>query len=329
MAMEIVNKKTLHLFSGRTNPELADEIAEHMGVDLGDPQLIDFANGEIKCRFRDSVRGGDVFIIQSHAESEFSGINDSIMEQLIIIDAARRASAKRITAVIPFYGYARQDRKAAGREPITAKLLAQLFKTAGAERLVSIDLHSGQIQGFFDGPVDHLTAMPVLIKHLRATLPSQPVVVSPDTGRVKVAERYAKHLHADVASIYKRRSHEASHQVEALGIMGEVQGRCCVLVDDMIDTAGTIVSAAEILKDNGASEVVAATTHAVFSGPAIDRIKNSPLERVVATNTVPIPSEKRFDSLEVLSVAPIIADALESVFEDTSVSEIFGGENQS
>jgi ribose-phosphate pyrophosphokinase len=326
--MELVTKKTMHLFSGRTNPDLAVEVAEHLGIELGDPQLTDFANGELKCRFRDSVRGGDVFIMQSHALTGGSSLNDSIIEQLIMIDAAKRASAKRITAVIPFYGYARQDRKSAGREPITAKLLANMFRSAGAERLVSIDLHSGQIQGFFDGPVDHLTAMPVLIEYLKETVSDLPVIVSPDTGRVKVAERYARHLGGDVAAVYKRRSRDVANEVEALGIMGEVGGRCCVLVDDMIDTAGTIVKAAEVLKANGAAEVIAVTTHAVFSGEAVDRLKNSTMTRVIATNTLPIPSEKQFDKLELLSVAPLLADALESVFEDTSVSEIFGGENQ-
>jgi ribose-phosphate pyrophosphokinase len=325
--MELVTKKRLHLVSGRTHPALAAEIAEHMGVELGEPNLVDFANGEIKCRYATSLRGGDVFVIQSHGAADRRSLNDSIFEQLIMIDAARRASAKRITAVIPFYGYARQDRKSAGREPITAKLLANMFHAAGAERLVSVDLHSGQIQGFFDGPVDHLTAMPVLIDHLRATTAPDAVVVSPDTGRVKVAERYAKHLHADVAAVYKRRSRSTVNAVEALGIMGEVAGRTCILVDDMIDTAGTICSAAEILAQQGATEVVAATTHPVFSGAAVDRLKNSAFSRVIVTNTLPIPSEKEFDKLDVLSVAEIIADALESVFEDTSVSEIFGGEN--
>lgn len=327
MVMELVTKKRLHLVTGRTHPALAAEIATHMGVELGEPNLIDFASGEIKCRYATSLRGGDVFVVQSHGEVGGRSVNDSIMEQLIMIDAARRASAKRITAVIPFYGYARQDRKSAGREPITAKLLANMFNAAGAERLVSVDLHSGQIQGFFDGPVDHLTAMPVLIEHLLSTIPAESVVVSPDTGRVKVAERYAKHLHADVAAVYKRRSASVANEVEALGIMGEVAGRTCVLVDDMIDTAGTICSAAEILAQHGATEVLAATTHAVFSGDAVDRLKNSAFRRVVVTNTLPIPSEKQFDKLDVLSIAPVIADALESVFEDSSVSEIFGGEN--
>ncbi len=325
--MELVTKKRLHLFSGRANPRLATEIADHLGVTLGDPGLIDFANGEIKCRFQESVRGGDVFIIQSHAATEDMSVNDAIMEHLIMIDAARRASAKRITAVAPFYGYARQDRKAAGREPITARLLADLMFSAGAERLVSIDLHSGQIQGFFNGPVDHLTAAPVIIDYLANNVPKGSVIVSPDTGRVKVAERYAKRLDMEVASIYKRRSLETANEVEALGVMGDVEGRVCVIIDDMIDTAGTICSAVDTLLEAGATEVIAATTHAVLSGPAVDRLKNAALSKVVVTNTVPLPSDKQFDNLQVLSVAGVFADALESVFEDTSVSEIFDGEN--
>lgn len=327
--MELVTKKRLHLFSGRANPGLAVEIADHLGVELGDPGIEDFANGEVKCRFQESVRGGDVFIIQSHAAAEGRSVNDAIMEQLIMIDAARRASAKRITAVIPFYGYARQDRKAAGREPITARLLADLMASAGAERLVSIDLHSGQIQGFFTGPVDHLTAAPVLIDYLGGTIPPNSVIVSPDTGRVKVAERYAKRLDCEVASIYKRRSVVRANEVEALGIMGEVEGRTCVIIDDMIDTAGTICAAVDTLLAGGAADVQCATTHAVLSGPAVDRLKNSSLSRVVVTNTVPLPTDKQFDKLQVLSVAGVFADALESVFEDTSVSEIFDGENHS
>ncbi|MCH2628576.1 MAG: ribose-phosphate diphosphokinase [Acidimicrobiales bacterium] len=327
--MELVTKKRLHLFTGRANPALAHEISQHLGIELGDPGLIDFANGEIKCRFEESVRGGDVFIIQSHAATEGMSVNDAIMEHLIMVDAARRASAKRITAVAPFYGYARQDRKAQGREPITARLVSDLLRQAGADRLVSIDLHSGQIQGFFEGPVDHLTAAPVLIDHLRSFIPQGSVIVSPDTGRVKVAERYAKRLDCEVATIYKRRSLQSANEVEALGVMGDVDGRTCVIIDDMVDTAGTICSAVDTLVGGGASDVLCATTHAVFSGPAIDRLKNSALSRVIVTDTVPLPDSKRFDKLEVLSAAGILADALESVFEDTSVSEIFDGENHS
>ena len=325
--MELVTKKRMHLFSGRANPELAIDIAKRLGIELGDPGLIDFANGEIKCRFKESLRGGDVFIVQSHSATEEMSINDTIMEHLIMVDAARRASAKRITVVAPIFGYARQDRKAAGREPITARLLSDMLYSAGAQRLVSIDLHSGQIQGFFDGPVDHLTAAPVLIDYLRQTVPQDSVIVSPDTGRVKVAERYAHMLNCEVAAIYKRRSVNKINEVEMLGVMGDVAGRTCVIVDDMIDTGGTICSAVEMLAAAGAADVLCASTHGLFSGPAVDNLKNSALSKVVVTNTVPIPASKQFDKLEILSVAGIFADALESVFEDASVSEIFGGEN--
>jgi ribose-phosphate pyrophosphokinase len=323
--MEFAPTKRLALYAGRANGELATEVAEHLNVKLGNPNLVDFANGEIRCTFGESIRGTDVFIMQTHGGQ----VNQAIIEQLIMIDAAKRASAKRITAVIPFYGYARQDRKAAGREPITAKLMADMLTVAGADRVVTIDLHSGQIQGFFDIPVDHLTAMPVLVNHLRGTLPPNSVIVSPDTGRVKVAERMAKHLDADVASIYKRRSSSQVNTVEALAIMGEVDGRHCVIVDDMIDTGGTVCAAAELLKKQGATEVWAAVTHGVLSGPAIDRIKNSVFEKVVVTNTIPLPPEKQCDKIEVLSIASILADAINAIFGDASVSEIFGGENQS
>ena len=326
--MERVTKKRFALYSGRTHLDLSQEIARCLDVELGEPNLVDFANGEIRPRFAESVRGTDVFVIQSHAGNGGSSINDSIMEQLIMIDAAQRASAKRITAVCPFYGYARQDRKAEGREPITARLVADLFRAAGAKRMVSVDLHSGQIQGFFDGPVDHLTAIPVLETYLREHA-VDPVIVSPDAGRIKVAERLAQHLHADLAFIYKRRPKGTANVAVARDVIGEVDGRQCILVDDMIDTAGTIVSAAEILKTKGANDVWAMATHGVLSGPAIDRLKNAPIDRVVITNTLPLPPEKQLDKIEVLSVAKIIADALNAVFEDTSVSEIFGGENQS
>jgi ribose-phosphate pyrophosphokinase len=325
--MERVTKKVLALYSGSTHVELAEEIATHLGIELGEANLVQFANGEFRNRFSESVRGADVFILQSHASYGDRSINDSIMEQLIMIDAAQRASAKRITAVCPNYGYARQDRKAEGREPITAKLVADLFKAAGAKRMVSVDLHSGQIQGFFDGPVDHLTAIPVLEKYIRDN-GTDPVIVSPDAGRIKVAERMAQHLNADLAFIYKRRPKGTTNIAIARDIIGDVEGRQCILVDDMIDTAGTIVSACEILKAKGASDVWAMATHGVLSGPAIERLKAAPIDRVVITNTLPIPPEKRFAKLEVLSVAKIIADALAAVFDDSSVSEIFGGENQ-
>ena len=328
--MEKVTTKRMSLYSGRTHPALAHEVATHLGTELGNPNIVQFANGEIRCRFSESIRGSDVFIMQTHCGHDGRSINDSIMEQLIMIDAAQRASAKRITAVCPFYGYARQDRKAEGREPITARMVADLFKAAGAKRMVSIDLHSGQIQGFFDGPVDHLTAMPVLENYVR-THAEAPVIVAPDAGRIKVAERMASHLSdkgADLAFIYKRRPKGTTNVAEAKEVMGDVEGRLCILNDDMIDSGGTIVSAAEVLMARGATEVWAMATHAVLSGPAVERLKNSVISKVVLTNTLPIPQDKLFDKVEVLSIAPLIADALNAVFDDTSVSEIFGGENQ-
>lgn len=326
--MEKVTTKRMALYSGRTHPALAAEVAAHLGIELGDPQLVEFANGEVRPRFTESIRGSDVFIMQTHFGVDGMSINDSIMEQLIMIDAAYRASAKRITAVCPFYGYARQDRKAEGREPITARLIADLFAAAGAKRMVSIDLHSGQIQGFFDGPVDHLTAMPVIENYIRANA-TDPVIVSPDAGRIKVAERLAQHVNAGLAFVYKRRPKGMANVAVALDVIGDVEGRQCILTDDMIDTAGTIVSAAELLLDRGATEVWAMATHGVLSGPAIERLKNSRIDRVILTNTLPLPADKHIDKIEVLSVAPIIADALSAVFDDASVSEIFGGENQS
>jgi ribose-phosphate pyrophosphokinase len=301
-------------------------------VQLGDANIVEFANGELRPRFGESVRGGDVFIMQTHCSTEGRSINDSIMEQLIMIDAAYRASAKRVTAVCPFYGYARQDRKSDGREPITARLIADLFKAAGAKRMVSIDLHSGQIQGFFEGPVDHLTAMPVLEKYVRQHARKEVVIVSPDAGRVKVAERFAQHLadmNADVAFINKRRPKNTTNVAVAKEVIGEVEGRLCILADDMIDTGGTIVSAADLLMARGATEVWAMATHGVLSGPAIERLEKSVISRVVLTNTLPLPKEKQIAKIEVLSVAKILADALAAVFDETSVSDLFDGENQS
>ena len=327
--VELVTKKRLTIVAGRVNRELAEEVAERLGLGLLPMDLSEFKNGELHCKFGESIRGADLFIFQGHCSTSDMSVNDAIMEHLIMVDAAKRASAKRITVVAPFYGYGRQDRKAEGREPITAKLLANMFEVAGAKRIVSVDLHSGQIQGFFDGPVDHLTAMPVLVNWMAENLPEDLVVVSPDAGRVKVAERYANQLHADLAIVHKRRVRGAKNTVEAKEVVGEVDGRTCVLIDDMIDTAGTICAAAEQLVERGAKAVYCAATHGVFSGEAIDRLKNSVIEKVVITNTLPLPPEKRIDKIEVLSAAGIIADAIDAVFEDTSVSEIFDGQNQS
>jgi ribose-phosphate pyrophosphokinase len=328
--MELVPKRRLHLLSGRSHLALADEIAGHLGVELSEPDLLEFASGEIRPRFEQSVRGADVFIVQSHCRTPGRSVNDSLMEQWLMIDAAKRASAKRITAVCPYYGYSRQDRKSQGREPISARMVSDFFAAAGADRIMSVDLHSGQIQGFFDGPVDHLTAVPILTDFLREHASRDFVMVGPDTGRIKVAELAARHLagNVDVASVYKRRPKDSVNQVQALDIMGDVDGRMCVLIDDMIDTASTICAAADILMENGAIDVWAMATHAVLSEPAVDRLKNSQISRVVVTDTVPLPPEKQIDKIEVCSVARIIADAIDAVFEDASVSEIFGGENQ-
>jgi ribose-phosphate pyrophosphokinase len=326
--MELVSKKTLMLFAGQGNDELTSEIAQCLDVPLGDVKLSTFASGELYARYGESVRGADVFVVQSHCDP----INDRIMQQLLMIDAAKRASARRITAVCPFYGYARQDRKAEGREPISARLLADLLTVAGADRLVSVDLHTGQIQGFFDGPVDHLTAVPLLADYLAREVEGDVVVVSPDAGGLKLARRFANclgdaNVESDLAFIDKRRPKGTHNVAEATDVVGNVSGGVCVLVDDMIDTAGTIVSAANLLMDRGAREVWVAATHGVLSGPAVDRLKNAPVRQVVVTNTLPISDEKRFDTLQVLSIAPIIAEALDAVFADASVSEIFRGDN--
>ena len=326
--MELVSKKKLMLFAGQGNEGLSNEIAECLHVPLGEVKLSTFASGELYARYGESIRGADVFIVQSHCEP----INDRIMQQLLMIDAAKRASARRITAVCPFYGYARQDRKAEGREPISARLVADLLTVAGADRLVSVDLHTGQIQGFFDGPVDHLTAVPLLASHLAGQVERDVVVVSPDAGGAKLAKRFSNCLadagvESDLAFIDKRRPTGTHNVAEATEVVGNVSGNVCVLIDDMIDTAGTVVSAANLLVDRGATEVWVLATHGVLSGPAVDRLKNAPVRQVVVTNTLPIPSEKRFDALQVLSIAPIIAEALDAVFEDTSVSEIFRGDN--
>ncbi len=322
--MESLSKRRLIIASGSRHRQLAQDIAEQLGVTLTEANLREFANGEIHCRFDESIRGAQVFIVQTHS----SPVNDALMEQLIMIDAAKRASAKAITAVIPNYGYARQDRKSAGREPITAKLVADMLQTAGATRVLSVDFHSGQIQGFFDIPVDHLVAAPVLEAYLQKhTDPHELVVVAPDAGRVKVAERYAQHLGCDLALVHKTRPKGTANVVEARHIVGDVKGRHCVLIDDMIDTAGTIVAACDLLKEHGAEDIWVMATHAVFSAPATDRLFNAPVSRVIVTDTLPLGPEKRFEKLEILSIAPLIANAISAIFEDSSVSEIFGGEN--
>lgn len=324
--MDLVPQRRLALFSGRSHPQVAQEIAKCLGIEIGEAHLTEFADGQIHCRYDESIRGSDVFIVQTHSHP----VNDSIMEQLIMIDAAKRASAHQVIAVCPYYGYSRQDRKSVGREPITAKLVADLLTVAGTTRVVSVDLHSGQIQGFFDFPVDHLTAAPVLLDYLRATNdPTDLVVVSPDAGRVKVAERFSQQLACDLAFVHKRRPKGQMNTVEALEVIGSVKGRRCVIIDDMIDTAGTVCAAAAQLMEAGAEDVWAMATHPVLSDPARERLAASPISRIVVTNTLPIDPSRPIDKLESLSVAPIIADAISAVFTDSSVSEIFGGQNLS
>jgi ribose-phosphate pyrophosphokinase len=325
--VEIVTKKKMMLFSGTTHRALAQEIADNLGVPISPCKISRFASGEIYVRAEESVRGADVFIVQTHAEP----INESIMEQLVMIDAMKRASAKRITAVVPYYGYSRQDKKGLAREPISAKLVADLLTVAGSDRVVSVDLHAGQIQGYFDFPFDHLTALPVLTNYLRDELglhDEDVVVVAPDAGRIKTAERLREYLHADLAFLYKRRSRHEAHKIEEMAVVGEVDGRPCILVDDMIDTAGTVAKGATVLAQHGAGPIFAAATHGVLSGKAVQSLEEAPIQEVVVTNTVPIPEDKHLGKLTVLSIAPLIADALRAVFEDTSVSELFHGENQ-
>ena len=321
--MEMTPKRRLELVSGKTHPGLAEEIASCLGVTLSETNIRRFADGEIHCRFDASMRGADMFIVQTHS----GPVNDSIMEQLIMVDAAKRASAHRITAVCPYYGYSRQDRKATGREPITAKLVADLLSAAGVDRVVSVDLHSGQIQGFFDVPVDHLTAAPVLLDYLRQYGADDLVVIAPDAGRVKVAERYSQLLNTGLALVHKRHPRGSYNEVEAMDVVGNVRGRPCVIIDDLIDTGGTVCAAAYRLLEAGATDVWAMATHALLSDPALDRLNASPISRVIVTNTLPLPVYRRIPKLEVLSIAKIVADAIDAVFEDTSVSEIFGGQN--
>jgi ribose-phosphate pyrophosphokinase len=318
------NEKKLMLFSGRAHPELTEEIAGCLDIEPTPTRLSDFANGEIFVRFLESVRGSDAFVVQSHT----SPINRWIMEQLIMVDALKRASAKRITVVTPFFGYARQDKKSHGREPISARLMADLFATAGADRLMAVDLHTAQIQGFFDGPVDHLFALPILAEYITARLDvSQVTVVAPDAGRVRVCERWTDRLGCPLAIIHKRRDPDVAHKVAVSEVVGQVAGRTCIVVDDMIDTGATIIKAAEALFEQGAAQVIVTATHGVLSGAAVDGLKNSAISEVIVTNTVPIPGEKRFDKLTVLSIAPLIARAIKEVFSDGSVTSLFDGQS--
>lgn len=316
----VPTQKRLVLLSGRSHPELAESVASELGVDLSPTLAYDFANGEIFIRFRESVRGTDAFVLQSHT----TPINKWIMEQLIMIDALKRASAKRITVIVPFYGYARQDKKHRGREPISARLMADLFKAAGADRLMTVDLHTSQIQGFFDGPVDHLFALPLLAEHVSSRVSRDEItVVSPDAGRVRVAERWTDVLGAPLAIIHKRRDPDVPNQVRVFEVVGDVKDRVCVVVDDMIDTGGTIVKAAETLFENGAKDVIVAATHGILSDPAKERLQQSRISEVVVTDTLPISEDRTFEKLTILSIAPILAKAINEVFTDGSVTSMF------
>ena len=328
--MQLPTQKRLMIFSGTANQPLAEEVATHLGMKLSEVELSTFSNSESYVRFEESVRGCDAFVIQSMCDP----VDHHVMQQFIMIDALKRASAKRITAVCPFYAYSRQDRKARGREPITAKLMADFYEAAGADRVLSVDLHTGQIQGFFDIPVDHLTALPLLADYFASELKDDFVIVSPDAGGVRLADKWVQYFHelynlnGQVAFMHKRRRKDMRNAVETLAVVGEVKDKVCIVVDDMIDTGGTLTEGARVLKEAGAAEVHAAATHALLSGPAVDRIKNSVIEQLVVTNTMPLGPDKEMDKLTVLSIAPTIAQTIKAVFEEGSVSELFHDKNQ-
>ena len=315
--------KNLILVTGRTHPKLAAEVAEQLGIDVLETTAYDFANGEMYVRYTESVRGADVFVLQSHCNP----INQSIMEQLIMIDALKRASARSITAVCPLLGYSRQDKKHRGREPISCRLMFDLLKTAGADRIMSVDLHAAQEQGFFDGPVDHLTAMPVLLDYVRNNMPLEnTTIVSPDAGRIRVSEQWAAKLgNLPLAFIHKQRDITRPNHAEAHGIIGEVDGRDCVVIDDMVDTAGTICEAVRTLNESGAKSVTLVATHGLLSGPAVERLANCGSHEIVFMGTVPIPEEKRLPNMTVLSCAPLLAAGIRSVFEEGSVAILLDG----
>ena len=318
-------QKNLMVFSGSVNPELAQEIAKELGISLGNIRLEKFSNGEIYARYQESIRGNDVFLVQSVSDSvdHSFDVNDALMELLIMVDAAKRASARHITAVVAHYGYARQDRKAASREPITAKLVADLLSVAGVDRVMCIDLHVGQIQGYFDLPVDHLTALPILVDYFKAKdfPPEKLCVVSPDVGRAKAAKKFSDMMEADLAIMHKGRP--GHNKAEITALIGDVEGKICIVNDDMIDTAGSIAAATRTLKDKGAEKIYVCCTHPILSGPAYERLENAPIEEVVVCNTIPVPQDKQTGKIKVVSVAPLLAKAISNVYNNGSVAELF------
>jgi ribose-phosphate pyrophosphokinase len=319
-----VAKRQLILLTGRAHPELAESVGKHLGIAITPQSAYDFANGEIFVRFEESVRGADAFVMQSH----IAPVNDRLMEQLLMVDSLKRASAKRITAVVPSYPYARQDRKYAGREPVSARLVADMLSTAGANRIVTVDLHTAQVQGFFDGPVDHLHAMWLLTDHVRANYQGENLaIVSPDAGRTRLAEKWADLLGGcPIAFIHKTRDPLRPNEIMSNRVVGDVEGRSCVLVDDLIDTAGTIAGAVRVLMEAGAKDVIVAATHGVLSDPAVERLQGCGAREVVITDTLPIAEDRRFPQLTVLSIAPLIARAIREVFDDGSVTSLFDGQ---
>ncbi len=321
--VEVVERK-IKILSGRSHPALAKQVAKRLGVRLTKIELGDFANGEIACQIEESVRGCDVFVIQSHVKN----VNDNVIENALIIDAAKRASAKSITAVCPWLGYTRQDRKSHGREPIASRLVIDILTAAGADRMISVDLHSGQIQGFFDGPFDHLIAMPIFVDYLKKNFKKDLVIVSPDAGRVKLIERYASQLKCDLAIIHKHRSTTVRNTAEARYLIGDVAGKDCVVIDDIIDTGSTLGPAAELLKKNGAKSIYGVATHGLFSGPALERIKQSAFSEIIVTDTLPQEHDVTKTKIKVLPIAPLISDGIAAVVDGLSVSAIFGGKNQ-
>ncbi|KXS45682.1 MULTISPECIES: ribose-phosphate diphosphokinase [unclassified Candidatus Frackibacter] len=312
-----MNKERLKVFTGNSNPELAEEICDYLGTSLVHSKVSRFSDGEIGVSIEESIRGSDVFVVQPTS----APVNENIMELLIMVDALKRASARSITAVVPYFGYARQDRKAKPRDPISAKLISNLLASAGADRLVCLDLHAAQIQGFFDIPVDHLLGAPILAEYFLNKDLEDTIVVAPDVGAVKRARDFAERLNTSIAIIDKRRP--KPNVSEVMNIIGNVKGKNVILLDDMIDTAGTITEAGRVLQEKGAEEVYACCTHPVFSGPAIERLENSTLKEVVVTNTIALSDEKQLDKVKILSIAPLLGEALDRIFKDLSVSVLF------